>query len=109
MSDVSGTPLPAPDSDQAFNVLKLYVSGNTPRSTRAIRNLRLVCDRYLRERYSLEVIDIYHNPAAAREAQIIAVPTLIKLSPAPRRVLIGDLADSVKLRQALDVFEEGGA
>lgn len=99
----------APDGDQAFCVLRLYVSGNSPRSTRAIHNLRLVCDRYLRDRYSLEVIDIYHNPSAAKQAQIIAVPTLIKLQPAPRRLLIGDLSDRAKLLQALDIIEESQA
>lgn len=90
-------------------VLRLYVSGNTHRSTRAIHNLRLVCERYLHARYVLEVIDIYSNPSAAKEAQIIAVPTLIKLSPAPRRLLIGDLSDLAKLRQALDIHEDDPA
>jgi circadian clock protein KaiB len=99
----------APEGDEAFCVLRLYVSGNSPRSTRAIHNLRQVCDRYLPERYSLEVIDIYHDPSAAKDAQIIAVPTLIKLLPGPRRLLIGDLSDGIKLRQALDIVEEGEA
>lgn len=109
MSEFADAPLMAPDGDPALSVLRLYVSGNTYRSNRAIHNLRLVCDRYLRDRYSLEIIDIYHNPSAAREAQIIAVPTLIKLQPAPRRLLIGDLSDTTKLRQALDIVEEGEA
>ena len=109
MSDFADAPLMAPEGDQAFCVLRLYVSGNSPRSTRAIHNLRLVCDRYLRDRYSLEVIDIYHNPSAAKQAQIIAVPTLIKLQPAPRRLLIGDLSDRAKLLQALDITEESQA
>ena len=108
MSDVANAPVTAPGGDEAFCVLRLYVSGNSPRSTRAIQNLRMVCDRYLHDRYSLEVIDIYHNPSAAKDAQIIAVPTLIKLRPAPRRLLIGDLSDSVKLRLALEI-EEGEA
>lgn len=90
----------------AVYVLRLYVSGNTHRSTRAIQNLRQVCELYLSERYTLEVVDIYHNPQAAKEAQIIAVPTLVKLEPAPRRLLIGDLSDSVKLRAALDIHED---
>jgi circadian clock protein KaiB len=109
VNDFADAPLAAPPGDEAFCVLRLFVSGNTPRSTRAIHNARLLCDRYLRDRYSLEVIDIYHNPRAAKEAQIIAVPTLIKLQPAPRRLLIGDLSDSAKLRQALGVVEEGEA
>lgn len=109
MSDFANAPMTAPEGDEAFCVLRLYVSGNSPRSTRAIHNLRQVCDRYLPERYSLEVIDIYHDPSAAKDAQIIAVPTLIKLLPGPRRLLIGDLSDGIKLRQALDIVEEGEA
>jgi circadian clock protein KaiB len=109
VSDLTSAPPTTPGGDEAFCVLRLYVSGNTPRSTRAIHNVRLVCDRYLRDRYSLEIIDIYHNPSAAKQAQIIAVPTLIKLQPAPRRLLIGDLSDSAKLRLALDIIEEGEA
>lgn len=106
MSDAPDTFGSPAAGDAAACVLRLYVSGNTHRSTRAIHNLRQVCDRYLAERYSLEIIDIYSNPAAAKQAQIIAVPTLIRLVPAPRRLLIGDLSDSAKLLQALDIVEE---
>jgi len=109
VSDFASAPVTAPCGDEAFCVLRLYVSGNTPRSTRAIHNLRQMCEHYLQGRYSLEVIDIYHNPSAAKDAQIIAVPTLIKLLPAPRRLLIGDLSDSIKLRQALEIVAEGEA
>lgn len=91
---------------EAVYVLRLYVSGNTHRSTRAIHNLRSICEQYLSERYTLEVVDIYHNPLAAKQAQIIAVPTLVKLEPGPRRLLIGDLSDSAKLRAALDIEED---
>ncbi|MGY4532055.1 circadian clock protein KaiB [Pseudomonas sp. TE3786] len=83
--------------------LRLYVSGTTSRSTRAIQNLRSLCDSQLAGAYSLEVIDIYQNPRAARDAQIIAVPTLMKLNPLPVRVLIGDLSDTAKLRNALGI------
>lgn len=97
-----------PVGDEPSCVLRLYVSGNTHRSTRAIHNLRLACDHYLAGRYSLEIIDIYTNPSAAREAQIIAVPTLVKLEPEPRRLLIGDLSDCLKLHLALGIVEEDG-
>lgn len=86
-----------------FLELRLYVSGNTGRSTRAIKNLRNLCDSHLPGAYSLEVIDIYQNPGAAREAQIIAVPTLMKLKPLPVRLLIGDLSDTATLRSALGI------
>ncbi len=95
----------ATDVASAENVLqlRLYVSGNTSRSTRAIKNLRTLCDNHLAGAYALEVIDIYQNPGAAREAQIIAVPTLIKLKPLPVRLLIGDLSDTATLRSALGI------
>ncbi|MEN0108086.1 MAG: circadian clock KaiB family protein [Pseudomonas sp.] len=83
--------------------LRLYVSGNTTRSTRAIQNLRTLCDTYLAGAYTLEVIDIYQNPDAARDGQIIAVPTLKKLKPLPTRLLIGDLSDTATLRSALGI------
>lgn len=86
-----------------FCELRLYVSGNTTRSTRAIQNLRTLCDSEMAGAYSLEVIDIYQNPGAARDAQIIAVPTLMKLKPLPIRLLIGDLSDTATLRSALGI------
>jgi circadian clock protein KaiB len=92
-------------ADDAQRVLRLYVSGNTRRSTQAIHTLKQICERYLPGRYALEIIDIYNNPSAAKEAQIIAVPTLIKLHPEPRRLLIGDLSDTAKLCSALDIQE----
>jgi circadian clock protein KaiB len=106
VSDVYDAFSARPGADEAIYILRLYVSGNTHRSTRAIHNLRLLCDQYLNERYVLEVIDIYHNPQAAKDAQIIAVPTLVKLEPGPRRLLIGDLSDTAKLRAALDIEED---
>jgi circadian clock protein KaiB len=93
----------SPDSEGECYALRLYVSGNTPRSTRAIRNLKAMCDLHLAGAYTLEVIDIYQNPKAARDAQIIAVPTLMKLNPLPVRLLIGDLSDSATLRSALGI------
>jgi circadian clock protein KaiB len=73
-------------------VLRLYTSGSTPRSARAIRNLKRICEARLHGRYDLVVIDIYQQPGLARDDQIVATPTLIKEEPAPRRVLIGDFS-----------------
>jgi circadian clock protein KaiB len=96
-------------------VLRLYVTGSTPRSTRAIENMRRICETKLDGSYDLEVIDIYQDPEASREAQIIAAPTLIKLLPLPLRRIIGDLSDSEKVLAGLDLRartrmdrEEGG-
>lgn len=66
-------------------VLRLYVTGMTPRSARAVNNLRAICDEYLEGRYDLEVIDIYQQPVLTKGEQIIAAPTLIKKLPLPMR------------------------
>lgn len=74
-------------------VLHLFITGATPNSTRAIRNLTELCERYLPGRYELQIVDIYQQPELAQREHIIAAPTLIKRQPAPRRVLVGDLSD----------------
>ena len=74
-------------------VLRLYVTGMTPRSARAVKNLRAICDEYLEGRYDLEVIDIYQQPVLAKGEQIIAAPTLIKKLPLPMRRIIGDMSN----------------
>ena len=84
-------------------VLRLYVTGMTPRSSRAIENVRRICDEHLRGRYELEVIDIYQQPVLAKGDQIIAAPTLIKRLPAPLRRLIGDMSDEQRVLVGLDV------
>jgi len=74
-------------------VLRLYVTGMTSRSARAVDNLRAICDEYLAGRYDLEVIDIYQQPLLAKGEQIIAAPTLIKKFPLPMRRIIGDMSN----------------
>jgi circadian clock protein KaiB len=74
-------------------VLRLYTTGSTPRSTRALRNLRAICEAFIKGRYRLEVIDIYQEPGRASEADIIAAPTLVKEEPAPPCRVVGDLSD----------------
>jgi circadian clock protein KaiB len=77
--------------------LRLFTSGSTPRSTRAIQNLSEICEANLKGRYDLEVIDIYQEPGRATESDIIAAPTLIKEEPLPVRRMIGDLSDRPKV------------
>jgi circadian clock protein KaiB len=74
-------------------LLRLYVTGQTPRSTDSIRNLKEICDKYLTGQFELEVVDIYQQPERAQEAQIVAAPTLVKSLPPPLRKLIGDLSN----------------
>jgi circadian clock protein KaiB len=84
-------------------MLRLYVSGQTPRSVLAIENMRRICAEYLSQRYTLEVIDIYQHPEACQQQQIIAVPTLIKVLPHPLRRIIGDLSNTEKVLVGLDL------
>ena len=97
----------AGESHQRY-VLRLYVTGSTPRSSRAIQNIRAICEKHLHGRYDLEVIDIHQQPVLARGEQIIAAPTLIKKLPAPLRKVVGDLSDSDRVLMGLDLRPRPG-
>ncbi len=84
-------------------VLRLYVTGMTPRSTEAFATIKAICDERLQGRYELEVIDIYQHPQLAIDEQIIAVPTLVKKLPAPLRRLVGDLSNEDRVLLGLDL------
>jgi circadian clock protein KaiB len=84
-------------------VLRLYVTGATARSTRAIANLRQFCEEHLSDRYELEVIDLYQRPELAAGEQLVAAPTLIKRLPLPLRRLVGDLSDQRRVMAGLDL------
>ena len=85
------------DLAQPNYLFRLYVSGTSPRSTLAIRNVRSICDRYLDGHYDLEVIDVYQQPAETKSAQVIAVPTLIKEVPLPPQRFVGDMSDTERI------------
>jgi circadian clock protein KaiB len=82
---------------------QLYVTGSTPRSLKAISNLKRLCEEHLQGDYDLEVIDMYKNPNVARAEQIVAAPTLIKRLPAPLRRFVGDLSNTQKLLIGLNI------
>lgn len=84
-------------------VLRLYITGLTGRSMRAIANIKEICESHLKGRYQLEVIDIYKNPSLGKGEQIIASPTLIKKLPLPLRRFIGDLSDTERILLGLDL------
>jgi circadian clock protein KaiB len=93
---------PRPERQDQF-LLRLYVTGTTLRSTRAITNLRHLCDQYLPDRYELEVVDIYQQPELAAREQLVALPTLVKRQPLPLRRLVGDLSNRQRVLAGLDV------
>ena len=86
---------------RAKYILRLYVTGSTGRSLRAVHNLKKLCEEHFPDEYDLEVIDIYKDPEAAREAQIVAAPTLLKSLPPPERRMVGDLSDHAQVLRGL--------
>ena len=85
-------------------VLKLFVSGMTPSSLKAVQNIRALCETHLAGRYELDVIDIYQHPELGKQEQVIAAPTLIKKLPQPLRQFIGDLSDTEKILVGLNLI-----
>ena len=84
-------------------VLRLYVAGTTPKSIRAVASIKEICESSLKNRYDLEVIDIYQQPVLMKGEQIIAAPTLVKKLPLPLRKFIGDMSDTERILVGLDL------
>lgn len=84
-------------------ILKLYITGTTPNSERALANLKRLCEEELSEEYEIIVIDVLENPQLAEDDRILATPTLIKALPPPLRRVIGDLSDNEKVLLGLDL------
>jgi circadian clock protein KaiB len=91
------------DAEEKKYLLRLYVAGATPKSTQAIMNIKKICEEHLKDRYELEVIDIYQQPTLAKGEQIIAAPTLVKKLPPPLRRFIGSMADMERILVGLDL------
>jgi circadian clock protein KaiB len=87
-------------------LLRLYVTGTSPRTSAAISNLERICKQELEGRYELEIVDVLENPQMAEDEKILATPTLIKQLPPPLRRVIGDLSDKEKVLLGLEVRPE---
>lgn len=98
----------AKDGNKKY-VLKLYVTGATRRSQKAITNLNAICEEYLQGRYDLQIVDIYQSPVLAKDADILAAPTLVKQLPLPVRRLIGDLSERGRVLVLLDLKAKAAA
>jgi circadian clock protein KaiB len=94
------------ESPPVTYVLRLYVTGTTPASVRAVANIKNICEEHLQGRYELEVIDLYQQPDLAKGEQIIAAPTLIKKLPLPLRRFIGDMSDRERVLVGMDLREK---
>jgi circadian clock protein KaiB len=92
-----------PIVDTEVFLLKLFVAGQTPKSLKAIVNLRKICEEHLKGRYQIEVIDLIEEPALARTNQILAIPTLVRSLPTPISRIIGDLSDESQVLLGLNV------
>lgn len=91
----------APDPDKW--ILRLYVAGKTPKSLTAFENLKKICEERLKNKYTIEVIDLLENPQLGREHQILAIPTLVRKLPVPVRKIIGDLSNTERVLIGLDI------
>jgi circadian clock protein KaiB len=103
MSDDILAPLFAQPQNGKY-VLRLYVAGSTPQSSRAITNIKRICETHLKDRYVLTVVDLYEQKDSARDDQIMVAPTLIRKWPLPVRRLIGDLSQTERVLVALDLI-----
>lgn len=95
------------ETKKGFYVLRLYVTGLTPNSQRAIDNVRKICAEHLEGHYQLDIIDIYQQPNLAKEAQIVAAPTLVKELPLPLRKFIGDMSKTERILVGLNIKTKG--
>jgi circadian clock protein KaiB len=98
--------LPGGNPDRERYLLRLFVSGMTPRSTAAVARLKCICHQHLEGRCDLEVIDIYQQPALAGLEQIVATPTLVRERPLPARRLVGDMSDTPRVLAGLGLLTE---
>lgn len=96
---------PMPDSNDGLIAdtykLRLFITGASTNSTRAVINMKQICETYLKENYELEIIDVHQQPLLAESEEIIALPLLVKKSPGPERRLIGDMSDTAKVLKGL--------
>jgi circadian clock protein KaiB len=98
---------PVPESNDGLDAdtykLRLFITGASTNSTRAVSNLKEICETYLKQNYELEIVDIHQQPQLAQSEEIIALPLLVKKSPGPERRLIGDMSDTAKVLRGLGI------
>ena len=92
------------DAEPSEYILRLFITGATPNSIRAVTNLRQICEEHLKGKYSLEIIDVYQQGAIAEQEQLIALPLLIKKQPLPEKRMIGDLSNTAKVLKGLGLL-----
>ncbi|RPH35807.1 circadian clock protein KaiB [bacterium] len=103
MKTGSSSPSRRKSEPSPFWRLRLYVAGQTPKSLKALANLKVLCETHLAGSYEIEVVDLIENPKLAAGDQILAIPTLVRRLPEPVRKIIGDLSDEQRVLVGLDL------
>jgi circadian clock protein KaiB len=85
------------------HVLRLYVTGASLNSAKAISNIKKICETHLKDAYQLEIIDVYQQPALAKQEQLVALPLLVKSYPLPVKRLVGNMSDIEKVLKGLEL------
>jgi circadian clock protein KaiB len=91
------------EEEDEHYVLRLFITGASMNSIRAVINLKEICEKYIKDRYTLEIVDVHQEKWRAEKEQLIALPLLIKISPLPERRLIGDMSDTEKVLRGLGI------
>ena len=91
-----------PGANHGQMYLRLYVSGSTPNSLQAIRQVRETCEKHFPGAYTLEILDLAERPGQALEDGVVVTPTLLRIFPPPLRRVIGNLSDTAALLLALN-------
>jgi circadian clock protein KaiB len=91
------------DEEEKY-ILRLFITGASPNSVRAVGNIREFCEHYLKNKYELEIIDVHQQPEIAQEEQLLALPLLIRKFPSPEKRLIGDMSDTQKILKGLGML-----
>ena len=96
-----------PENEKELSfIYRLYITGASRNSSRAITNFKNICESYLKDQYELNIIDVYQQPQIARTVDIIALPLLVRKMPLPERRLIGDMSDKEKVVRSLGIFKD---
>ncbi len=100
----TGNMLPHWKGEDEFYNLRLFVTGASPVSVRAISNIKKICEEHLKDRYELEIIDVYQQPMLVKDEDITAVPVLIKKLPLPKKRMVGDMSNKNKVLKGLGLL-----
>ena len=94
-------------SNASILKLRLYISGKTPNSLLALKNIKKICEEHIQNDYELEIVDLLKDPKLSEEDEILAIPTLVRKNPQPVRKIIGDLSNTEDILQRIGLGSKG--